>query len=112
MNMIRLKPNTRIELHGTPAFGGFPGVAPEQAVIARWTAVSGPRDKMPGWHIVKFSDGARLCVHESRFRVIDNQAPALGDMLAGMGIAPPKTDAENLHIQRGIERAAAEGRCR
>jgi hypothetical protein len=37
-----LKAGTRIELHGTPAFGGFPGVAPEQATIARWTTVCGP----------------------------------------------------------------------
>jgi len=70
---MTLKPNTRIELHGTAAFAGFPGVAPEQATIARWTAISGPRENMPGWHFVKFEDGARLCVHESRFRVIDNR---------------------------------------
>ncbi|MCW2195051.1 hypothetical protein AB7M45_007824 [Bradyrhizobium elkanii] len=66
-----LKTGTRIELHGTPAIGAFPAVAPESATIAQWTAASGPL--MPGWHIVKFSDGGRLCIHENRFRVIDNR---------------------------------------
>ncbi|UFX42080.1 hypothetical protein HAP47_0022735 [Bradyrhizobium sp. 41S5] len=66
-----LKTGSRIELHGTPAIGGFPSVAPEVAKIARWTAASGPIQ--PGWHIVKFADGGRLCVHESRFRVISNR---------------------------------------
>lgn len=73
---MTLQAGTRIELHGTPAFAGFPGVAPERAAIARWTARSGPRDAMPNWHIVKFAGGGRLCVHESRFRVIDNRAGA------------------------------------
>ena len=68
-----MKTRTRIELNGFPAFAGFPGVTPEIATIARWTAVSGPRDKMPGWHIVRFADGGKLCVHESRFRVVDNR---------------------------------------
>ena len=70
---MSLKAGTRIELHGMPAFGGFPGVVPEQATIARWTKISGPRATMPEWHIVKFSDGGKLCLHESRFRVIDNR---------------------------------------
>lgn len=76
--MQTLKTGTRIELHGTPAFGGFPGVAPEMATVARWTAISGPiknhvAANNPGWHIVKFQDGGKLCVHESCFRVIDNR---------------------------------------
>ena len=72
---MTIKAGTRIELHGTPAIPGFfPGVAPEKATIARWTAASGPRGgKMEGWHIVKFADGGKLCVHESGFRVIDNR---------------------------------------
>ena len=63
-----MKAGTKIEMHGFPAFAGFPGVAPEQATIARWTAKNGPRKD--GWHIVKFQDGGSLCVHESRFRVL------------------------------------------
>ncbi len=78
MNLAQtIKAGTRIELHGTPACGGFPGVAPEVATVARWTSVNGPRKNYThdnsGWHIVKFSDGGKLCVHESRFRVIDNR---------------------------------------
>jgi hypothetical protein len=73
-----LKTGTRIELHGTPAFPGFPGVAPETATIARWTAANGSRKNhvadLPGWHVVKFGNGRALCVHESRFRVTDNRA--------------------------------------
>lgn len=65
-----LKTGTRIEMHGMPAFPGFPGVKPELATISRWTKVSGPRRE--GWHIVRFADGGRLCVHESRFRVLGN----------------------------------------
>jgi hypothetical protein len=62
---------TRIELHGTPAFDGFPGVAPEAALIVRPRKENLPlRD---GYHLVKFNDGGKLCVHESRFRVTDNR---------------------------------------
>jgi hypothetical protein len=68
---MKLKAGTRIEMHGTPARGGFPAVEPERATIVRWTARSGPR--LDGWHIVKFADGGKLCVHESRFRVTDNR---------------------------------------
>ena len=70
-----LKAGTKIEMHGTPAMGGFPEVPPEMATIAKWGKKSGPREKMLGWHIVKFSDGS-LCVHESRFRVVDDVAGA------------------------------------
>lgn len=66
-----LKSGTRIECFGTPAIGGFPEVTPEIATIAPWRKVSGPR--MEGWHCVKFSNGARLLVHERGFRVIDNR---------------------------------------
>lgn len=67
---MNLKIGTRIELQGTPALG----VQPEAAVIGRWNEkISGPHSEMPNWHIVRFSDGARLCVHEDRFRVIDNR---------------------------------------
>ena len=74
-----IKAGTRIELHGTPAIGGFPGVAPERAKVARWSAVNGPLANHVGpgnggWHIVQFASGGRLCVHESRFRVVDNRA--------------------------------------
>lgn len=74
---MTIRAGTRIELHGTPAFPGFPGVAPEKATIGRWiTRVSGPREEFPGgpgWHIVNFDDGGGLIIHESRFRVIDNR---------------------------------------
>ena len=66
-----LKTGTRIELRGTPAMGCFPGVAPETATIGRWTRISGPR--MSEYHIVRFADGGQLCVHESRFRIVDNR---------------------------------------
>lgn len=69
-----LKTGTRIELYGTPAFPGFPGVAPEQAKIGRWTARNGDRNRLPGYHLVVFSNGGRLLVHETSFRVIDNRA--------------------------------------
>ena len=66
-----MKAGTRIELHGTPAIGGFPAVAPEMAKVAR--ARRGESVPGIGWHIVAFNDGGRLCVHETRFRVIDNR---------------------------------------
>lgn len=74
---MTLKAGTRIELHGTPAFPGFPGVAPESATIGRWLKyVSGPRETMPGWHVIKFDTGGKLLVHETGFRVIDNRVAA------------------------------------
>jgi hypothetical protein len=77
-----IKAGTRVQLHGTPAMGGFPAVPPEPATIARWTKVSGdvPNHLTPasptngGWHVVQFSDGGKLLAHETRFRVIDNRA--------------------------------------
>ena len=68
---MTIQPGTRIELHGTPAFPGFPGVAPERAVICRPRKISLPMRE--GYHVVKFADGGQLCVHETRFRVIDNR---------------------------------------
>jgi hypothetical protein len=66
-----MKTGTLIELHGTPAMGGFPMVAPERAKIARRTRKMG---ELPtGYHPVRFADGGSLLVHESRFRVIDNR---------------------------------------
>ncbi|MCK1479358.1 hypothetical protein IVB27_32610 [Bradyrhizobium sp. 197] len=64
-----LKTGTRIEF-----FVSHPQGRNEMATIARWTKVSGPR--MDGWHIVKFADGGKLCVHETGFRVIDNRIAA------------------------------------
>jgi hypothetical protein len=70
--MTELKSGTRVELRGTPPIlGWFPGVVPEIAVVVRWTVTNG--NKVPGWHIVKFADGGKLCVHESNFRVVDNR---------------------------------------
>jgi hypothetical protein len=72
---MTLKPGTRIELSGFPAFAGFPGVAPETAKIGRWIrSVMGLRSRAPaGYHPVRFADGGCLMVHESGFRVIDNR---------------------------------------
>jgi hypothetical protein len=73
MSSQTLRAGTRIELHGTPACGGFPGVKPEPATIARWSAVNGPiknhvSPTNGGWHVVRFADGGKLC--ETRFRVV------------------------------------------
>lgn len=62
-----IKTGTRIEV-----FVSHPQGTNETARIARWTRVSGPRRE--GWHIVKFADGGKLCIHEENFRVIDNRA--------------------------------------
>jgi hypothetical protein len=71
---MTLKPGTRIETLGTPAFAGFPGVSPEPMKIARPRAENLPLPG-PGWHIVQFEDGGKMCMHESRFRVTDNGGP-------------------------------------
>lgn len=75
---MNIKAGTRIEMHGMDAFPGFPGVAPERAKVCRWVeSRNGPRagkiSPLNGWHIVEFERGGRLCVNESRFRVIDNR---------------------------------------
>lgn len=64
-----LKAGTRIETRSSQ---------PERATIARWTATNGPiknhvSPTNGGWHIVRFEDGGRLCVHETGFRLIDNR---------------------------------------
>lgn len=65
-----LKIGTRIELTGNTAFG----VAPENAVIARWTKVMGSRESLPaGYYPVRFADGGGRMVHETNFRVTDNR---------------------------------------
>lgn len=69
-----IKAGTRIEF-----FVSHPQGRNEMAQIARWTKVNGqiPNHVSPangGWHIVKFADGGKLCVHETGFRVIDNRA--------------------------------------
>lgn len=70
--MTDLKPGTRIETNGFPGGAGFMPVAPERLTICK------PRRKnlpLPGpdWYIVQHEDGGRMCMHRSRFRVIDNQ---------------------------------------
>ena len=63
----RLTAGTRIE-----TISKWPGVPTEHAKIAR--PRRGESVPGPGWHIVEFQDGGRLCMHESRFRVIANHA--------------------------------------
>lgn len=67
-----MKSGTRIELLGTPSIGGFPAVPPELAKIDRPRAENLPMP--PGYHLVRFGDGGKLLVHESRFRVVDNRS--------------------------------------
>lgn len=63
-----IQAGTQIELRGTPAFPGFPGVAPERATITRPRKSELPL--LDGFHVVKFADGGKLCVHETGFRVL------------------------------------------
>jgi len=64
------KAGTRIEV-------GLDDGVNETGVILRWTKAMGKREKIPGYHPVSFdSDGAKLMVHESGFRIIDNRAAA------------------------------------
>ena len=69
-----LRAGTKIEMSGMQPFPGFPGVPAETAKICRWTLRNGPIPNEVrgngGWHIVEFKDGGRLCVHESRFQVV------------------------------------------
>lgn len=76
--MQTLKAGTRAQTFGTKSFAGFPGVAPEAITICKPRKGEGtPRgiDGKPldGWHLIKFADGGRLCMHETGFRVIDNR---------------------------------------
>jgi hypothetical protein len=68
---MTMKPGTRIETLGTAAFGTFPGVAPERARVVKPRAENLPLPG-PGWHIVQYETGGKLCMHESGFRVISN----------------------------------------
>jgi hypothetical protein len=73
MSNRTLKAGTRIELLGTPQIGVFSKVAPERGVICRRRVGEGGPPHL-GWYIVRFdSDGGRPCVHESRFRIINNR---------------------------------------
>ena len=87
---MTLKAGTRIEVSGISLDWQRTW---EAAEIARWNEkVSGPRDKMPGWHIVKFAGGGTLCVHESRFRVVDNgvrNTRTLSAMRSSLGAGGP-----------------------
>lgn len=70
----RYSAGTLIETDGFPSIGGMPAVAPEQCRILPFRKENLPAPG-PDWYVVKFeSDGARLYMHESRFRVIDNRA--------------------------------------
>lgn len=72
-NTQTLKVGTRVETHGFVGGHGFPTVAPETMTICRPRKAELP---LPGedWHIVKFADGGKACMHASRFRVVDNRA--------------------------------------
>lgn len=69
--LVSAKFGTRIETLGFPAIGGYPAVEPEQLTIVKPRA--GERVPGPGWHIVRFSHGGKLCMHESRLRVVSNR---------------------------------------
>lgn len=71
-----MKYGTRAETIGTPAMGGFPGVAPEAITLVKPRKGEGTPAGLTGWHIIQFADGGRLCMHETGFRVIDNRAGA------------------------------------
>ena len=65
---MTIKCNRNYMTTGTPSFGGFWAVAPERIKVLR-------RDNhhQGEWYIVRFDDGGKLCMHESR---IDAQVPA------------------------------------
>lgn len=68
-----IKAGIRIEF-----FVSHPQGRNEMATIAHWTKRNGAiknhvSPTNGGWHIVEFSTGGRLCVHETGFRVIDNR---------------------------------------
>lgn len=76
--MQSIKAGTRVELKGTPACGGFPGVPPESGTVKRWTARNGPITNHagpdnPGWHVIALDAGGTLIVHETGFRVLSNR---------------------------------------
>lgn len=63
-----MKPGTKCMTNGFPAIGGFAPVAPEQITICKPLKSELPLPG-PGWHIVRYADGGKLCMHESRFHV-------------------------------------------
>jgi hypothetical protein len=67
--MATIKAGTRIEVSGT-ALDWSPTW--EAATIARPRAENLPFPG-EGWHLVRFADGGKLCIHQSRFRVVDNR---------------------------------------
>jgi hypothetical protein len=70
-----LKCGTVIEIEGSPAIGGHPAIPPERATIGLWRRdINGERvGHLTEYHVVRFADGGRLLIHESRFRVVDEQ---------------------------------------
>lgn len=61
-----LKAGTKIEF--TPVGG-----QPEPARIVRLRRIHLPLPG-PGWHVVQFSDGGAICMHETAFRVVGKAA--------------------------------------
>lgn len=68
MTSQTLKTGTRIEVIGFDVLGNWTF---EPAIIARAVA---SQVRPSGYHLVRFADGGKLCVHETRFRVTDNRA--------------------------------------
>ena len=68
-----MKSGTRIEVKGVDLSGNLIWYP---ASIRPWMKkVSGSRESMPDWHVVKFDDGeGKLLCHRSGFRVTDNRA--------------------------------------
>jgi hypothetical protein len=66
-----LKAGTRIEVR---VYDGAPIPRFDPAKIGRRTKDTCTWAEMPGWYPVTYPDGARLTVHESRFRVVDNRS--------------------------------------
>ena len=63
--MSKPKCNRYYWTKGTPACGGFAGVAPERITVLRRADV---RTSIPNdpWFIVRLDDGGRTCMHASR----------------------------------------------
>lgn len=66
----QLKTGTRIEVFGV-SMNLEPVWIP--AKIGRWPSSFRGAEKPSGYHPVTYDDGGKLLVHESNFRVIDNQ---------------------------------------
>jgi hypothetical protein len=63
------KAGTRIEVSG---FAMDWSRTWEPAKICRPTKVNLPMPG-PGWHIIQYADGGKMCCHESNFRVVSNR---------------------------------------